>query len=117
MLSIAFGLSKYYIDNLSENVKRGIREKLRRGIWPKQAPYGYINNPKTKTIDFDSEKSKVIKAAFELFAEGKKSFTQICEFLYAGGITKKGDRLLRVNQTRSILTNPFYVGKFKYNGE
>ena len=31
MLSIAFGQSKYYIDNLSENVKRGNRQKLRRG--------------------------------------------------------------------------------------
>ena len=117
MLSIAFGQSKYYIDNLSENVKRGIREKLRRGIWPKQAPYGYVNNPKTKTIDVDSEKSEVIKQAFELFAKGKKSFTQICEFLYAGGITKKGNRVLHVNQARSILTNPFYIGKFIYNGE
>src|SRR3989344_914898 len=29
MLSIAFGQSKYYIDNLSENIKRGIRQKLR----------------------------------------------------------------------------------------
>ena len=32
MLSIAFGQSKYYVDNLSENVKRGIRQKLRRGV-------------------------------------------------------------------------------------
>jgi len=31
MLQIAFGQSKYYSDNLSENVKRGIRQKLRRG--------------------------------------------------------------------------------------
>jgi DNA invertase Pin-like site-specific DNA recombinase len=31
MLSIAFGQSKYYVDNLSENVKRGICEKLQRG--------------------------------------------------------------------------------------
>ena len=34
MLSIAFGQSKYYVDNLSENIKRGIRQKLRNGIWP-----------------------------------------------------------------------------------
>src|SRR3990167_2327907 len=32
MLSIAFGQSKYYVDNLSENIKRGIRQKLRNGI-------------------------------------------------------------------------------------
>ena len=117
MLSIAFGQSKYYVDNLSENVKRGIREKLRRGIWPKHAPYGYINNPKTKNIDIDPEKTKVIKDAFELFAKGKKSFTQICQFLYEGGITRKGDRVLHVNQARNILTNTFYIGKFKFNGE
>src|SRR3989339_2077108 len=39
MLSIAFGQSKYYIDNLSENVKRGLRQKLRNGVWPHNAPF------------------------------------------------------------------------------
>jgi len=48
MLSIAFGQSKYYVDNLSENVKRGIREKLRRGEWPGWAPLGYLNDYKDK---------------------------------------------------------------------
>ena len=34
MLSIAFGQSKYYIDNLSENIKRGIRQKkLENFFW------------------------------------------------------------------------------------
>lgn len=42
MLNIAFGQSKYYIDNLSENVKRGLRQKLRRGEWPGWAPTGYV---------------------------------------------------------------------------
>ena len=31
MLNIAFGQSQYYVDNLTENVWRGIRQKLRRG--------------------------------------------------------------------------------------
>ena len=34
MLSIAFGQSKYYVDNLSENTKRGLRQKVRRGECP-----------------------------------------------------------------------------------
>jgi len=34
MLNIAFGQSKYFVDNLSENTKRGLRQKLRRGEWP-----------------------------------------------------------------------------------
>jgi len=40
MLNIAFGQSKYYIDNLSENVKRGLRQKVRRGEYPGVAPTG-----------------------------------------------------------------------------
>ena len=50
MLQVAFGQSKYYSDNLSENVKRGIRQKLRRGEWPGKAPFGYINDPKTTKL-------------------------------------------------------------------
>src|SRR3989344_4472249 len=49
MLSIAFGQSKYYVDNLSENVKRGNRQKLRKGILPNKAPYGYLNEPRLRT--------------------------------------------------------------------
>ena len=33
MLQVAFGQSKYYSDNLKQNVERGIRQKLRRGEW------------------------------------------------------------------------------------
>ena len=65
MLQVAFGQSKYYSDNLSENVKRGIRQKLRRGEWPGLAPFGYVNNPKTRTIEPDPTKARVIKKAFE----------------------------------------------------
>ena len=41
MLQIAFGQSKYYVDNLSENIKRGIRKKLRDGVYPNKPPIGY----------------------------------------------------------------------------
>jgi len=51
MLQVAFGQSKYYSDNLSENVKRGIRQKLRRGEWPGLAPFGYVNNSKQERLN------------------------------------------------------------------
>ena len=40
MLNMAFGQSKYYVDSLSENTKRGLRQKVRMGIFPSQAPIG-----------------------------------------------------------------------------
>ncbi|TFB07980.1 recombinase family protein [Candidatus Atribacteria bacterium MT.SAG.1] len=48
MLNIAFGQSKYYVDSLSENTKRGLRQKIRNGVWPSWAPVGYLNNHKNK---------------------------------------------------------------------
>src|SRR3989344_4114611 len=38
MLQIAFGQSKYFVDSLSENTKRGLRQKVRRGEYPALAP-------------------------------------------------------------------------------
>lgn len=40
MLSIIFGYSKYYVDSLSENVKRGNRAKVAQGWRPNGAPIG-----------------------------------------------------------------------------
>ncbi len=121
MLNIAFGQSKYYVDNLSENVKRGLRHKVRMGIWPMKAPFGYINDRTTKTIQIDPEKSKVVKKAFELFAQGGKSFTEISQFLYKFGITRgwksKNNDPLHINQVKKMFTNRFYIGILNYAGE
>ena len=102
MLSIAFGQSKYYIDNLSENVKRGLRQKLRNGVWPAKAPYGYLNNPKTRGINVDSEKSKAIKRAFETFAEGSHTFTDIAKYLHRFDLKRKNGKPLHINEIRQI---------------
>ena len=117
MLNIAFGQSKYYVDNLSENVKRGNRQKLRRGEWPSKAPYGYINNQQTRKIDIDPKTSKIIKKAFELFSEGGRSYTDISLFLSKMGLRKANSKPLHVNQISRTFKNRFYIGILKYAGE
>lgn len=117
MLSIAFGQSKYYVDNLSENVKRGNRQKLRNGVWPSKAPLGYINHPTLRSIEVDKEQSKIIKKAFEMFAQGDISFTQVALFLKKFGLTKRNGKPLKVDRIKRMLQNKFYVGIMTYNGE
>ncbi len=116
MLSIAFGQSKYYVDNLSENVKRGLREKLRRGVWPKLAPIGYFNDLKIKSIEVDIEKSTFVRTAFEKFAEGAVSYSEIARMLFKCGVYRKGERVLKVDTIKNMLSNKFYIGTFLYNG-
>ena len=118
MLNIAFGQSKYYVDNLSQNVVRGMRYKIKNGIWAGRAPLGYINDPKTRTIEVDVEKVRIIKKAFQLFAQGDKSFIDISNFLKTNGITGvKGGKSVKIHSVRVMLSNRFYVGIMKWAGE
>ena len=117
MLSIAFGQSKYYVDSLSENTKRGLRQKVRRGEYPGLAPVGYINDVRIKTIVVNRKRSKIVKAAFELYSKGNSTLGDISHFLAQQGILTRGDKPFKRDKISFILSNPFYYGHFRYAGE
>jgi site-specific DNA recombinase len=117
MLQVAFGQSKYYSDNLSENVKRGIRQKLRRGEWPGLAPFGYVNNPKTRNIEPEPVKSRCLRKAFEEFARGNHTLESLGKRLSFWGVVGKTGKPLCKATLQRILTNKAYVGVISHNGE
>jgi len=118
MLSIAFSQSKYYVDNLSENVKRGNRQKLRRGVYPSKAPIGYFNEPRLRTIEVDKQTAPIVKKAFGMYGNGNYSMADIQRFFFVKGIRrKKNGKMLPVSQVQKLLTNTFYYGLMKYAGE
>ena len=117
MLSMAFSQSKYYVDSLSENTKRGLRQKVRLGHYPSIAPLGYINDVRKKTIIVDKRRSPFVIEAYELYAVGDKTLQDIADFLASKGIMTKGKKPLSKDQIKYILTNPFYYGHFRYGGE
>ncbi|MBI4035795.1 recombinase family protein [Candidatus Daviesbacteria bacterium] len=118
MLTIAFGQSKYFVDSLSENTKRGLRQKVRRGECPQLAPIGYINDSRTKTIIVDRRKAPSVVRAFEMFATRKFRILDICHFLAKNGIVGRNGKVLKIDRvSKQILSNPFYYGHFRYLGE
>ncbi len=117
MLNIAFGQSKYYIDSLSENVKRGLRQKARRGEYSGIAPLGYINDLRTKTVVVDKHQAKIVRQAFELYAQGNSRLEDISSFLAQHNITSRNGKPLKRDRISFILSNPFYVGLFSYAKE
>ena len=118
MLNIAFGQSKYYIDNLSENVKRGLRQKLRRGEWPGQAPIGYVNNLSNHTIEIDREKAPIIKKLFRAYASRKYTLKDLADLSFSLGLVSQRKRKgLSVAVIQRMLENKFYIGLFTYRGE
>ena len=117
MLSIAFGQSKYFVDNLSENTKRGLRQKLRRGEWPGWAPLGYANDILMHTIIKDKERFRLVRKLFELYATGAYSMKNLQNTAISIGLFGKSGKVTSVSLIQHTLSNPFYYGVFRYNGE
>ena len=125
IMSVEFGMANEYIRQLSVNAARGLRQKARNGHYPSIAPIGYLNDLRTKTIVADRKKSKIVRAAFELYAQNGSRLEDISRFLFEHGVhtrpTKRwsdsGSRPLKKDQAKLILTNSFYYGHFRYAGE
>jgi len=117
MLQVAFGQSKYYSDNLTQNVKRGMRQKVRRGEWLTKAPFGYVNNPRTRNIEPHPVHSKVIVRAFEEYATGKHGLVSLADFLALHGVTTGTGTPLAKASIKRMLTNRAYLGFVSHHGE
>ena len=117
MLNIAFGQSKYFVDNLRENVKRGLRQKIRNGVWPGWAPVGYLNNAKTRGIDVDSEKSPRVKKLFEMYATGEYTLHSLANWCKENGLRGNLGKPLVIANIQKNLQNVFYLGLMKWKGE
>ncbi len=117
MLNIAFGQSKYFVDNLRENVKRGLRQKIRNGVWPGWAPVGYTNNPKTRGIDVDSKKAPKVKKLFEMYAAGNYTLHSLANWCRENGLVGNLGKPLVIANIQKNLQNIFYLGLMKWKGE
>lgn len=113
--SINLGLAKYYSDAISDNIKRALEQKRRKGEWSSKAPYGYknIRHPDGKSdIMVDDYQSKVVQKIYELYATGAYSMLLIC---------KKIKEDYGINWSKGyldfVMKNPFYSGIMKSNGK
>jgi hypothetical protein len=114
---ILVGYSKYYVDNLAENIKRGQDRKVMSGLWPKLAPIGYLNDKTTRTIYVDPVKSPLIRKAFEAYATGNYTFARLHDSINALGLTGVKNRTLSISNYQYFLNNPFYYGIMRFAGE
>ena len=117
MLQVAFGQSKYFSDNLVQNVKRGIRQKLRRGEWLNLAPFGYVNNARTRNIEPHPTNARIVVKAFEEYAKGTHSYISLAQFLADLGVTTRNGTPLAKASIRKLLTERAYLGFVKHHGE
>lgn len=122
-LSIELCLAKRYVDDLSDNVKRGNRAKLEKGWLPGSAPIGYLNDLITKTVICDPDRFRLTRLIWEMVLKGQLSVPRIIEIInkqygfQTRRTAKQGGRPLSKTTVYDLLSNPFYYGLIVRNGE
>ena len=116
-LSIALSNAKYYVDNLSENVRRGNKAKLRRGEWPGQKPLGYVYDHRLRNIVPEPKEAKIVKKVFEEFSTGKHGLTSISHRLVEFGVRSSNGKPRSNSSIYNLLTNELYIGIMRWKDE
>ncbi|MEC3861874.1 recombinase family protein [Mesobacterium sp. TK19101] len=114
-------MAKNYIDNLSEEARKGMQEKAEQGIWPTKTPLGYLNvtGPDgRKVIAVDQEVAPMITKLFEWYATGEYALKEVAKKARAAGLVyKKSGAPVPTSTVHSILRNRLYTGWFEWNGK
>jgi site-specific DNA recombinase len=113
-------MAKNYIDNLSEEARKGMQEKAEQGIWPTVAPLGYRNvagSGGKKIIEPDPESAPIISRLFEWYATGTLSLKEAAQKAKAAGLVyRKSGAPVPVSTVHATLRNRLYMGEFEWNG-
>jgi site-specific DNA recombinase len=106
-------MARNYIENLREEVRKGMKEKAAQGVYPGRAPLGYRNNQLQRNIEIHPENAEVVKRIFELYANGNCALAELRQIIR----TETGKAIAKSHIHDGILRNPFYLGFFTWDGE
>ena len=110
--------AEFYSENLANEVKKGMRQKVLQGGWPHLPPRGYILVRGEATTHARVEKhpkdASLVGIAFERYATGWHSYKTLAASLKHDGLTSKAGHPLSPAQIQRMLTNPFYTGRINW---
>lgn len=110
-------LARHFLNNLSDEVKKGYDILVSDGFYPHIPPIGYLSKLEDHLAIIDPVRVPFIKRAFELCATGENSEKEIGEILYKEGFRGKSGKRVKKSAIAKLLHNPFYYGYFGWQGE
>lgn len=127
MTGLDFIMAKKYIDDLSENVRRGIKARVERGWAPARPPVGYLNyrNPETgqSSIIVDKSRFPLVRRIWDLMLSGNYSVARILKIAnedwgFRTRRTKRtGEKPLSRGGLYRMFLDRFYCGQIVFKGE
>ena len=100
----------------STTIRLVMAARAAKGHLPGPVPLGYRFNERWEVVP-DPDTAPLVRRAFELAAEGTLSLRAILREMTALGLRSRNGRPLGVSGLWTVLTNPFYTGQIRYNGE
>ena len=119
-IQLEFGMAKKYVDDLSDNTRRGLRTKLELGWRPGLAPLGYLNDKEKKTIVKDPERFPLIRRMWDLMLTGNYSAKAVLNVasdswgLRTRVLKRIGGGKISYSGVYDLFTNPFYSGLIRH---
>jgi DNA invertase Pin-like site-specific DNA recombinase len=109
-------------------IKNGLLKKVELGGTPFRAPIGYLNKREwdgandIRSVILDPNRWEIVVWAFETYATGHYSLSDLAVLLEARGLRTQGSkkrpsRPLNVNAVHEMLRNPYYKGDVLYQGK
>src|ERR1017187_5779496 len=80
-----------YIRNLREETRKGFYGRLKQGLYPLQAPLGYLDQGGGKSKTIDPVMGPLIRRAFELYGTAQYNLENLGKELYRLGFRSRGD--------------------------
>src|SRR3989338_1512313 len=119
LLNLLCSQAKLENDNKGINVKRGLKAKAERGIYPAPAPLGYLNDRYAergnKTIVKDPARFDMVRKMFDLMLEGIYTPVQIRRLATKEwGFKGQYGKPLPNSAIYNLFSRPFYYGRFEY---
>ncbi len=117
--NIKVSVAQYYIDNLSEEVKKGQKEKLSQGWLPTKPPIGYKTiGEKGHRIHVVDEITKPLAIKmFKYYVSGNYSLERLATKLYEEGLRSVNGKKVPKSRIHEYLSDPFYIGMNRWNGK
>ncbi|MEQ1761096.1 MAG: recombinase family protein [Vicinamibacterales bacterium] len=99
-----------FIRNLREETIKGMRGRLKQGIYPFGAPIGYLNTGSGRVKEIDPARGPLVRQAFELYGSGRYSLNMLASELWRRGLRSRRGREVTINGLSTMLNNSFYIG-------
>lgn len=115
MLKIILVFAELERNMTSERVSAVMLSRANDGVWNGgKVPFGYAYDKDSKQFSIIEDEAQVVLHIYDLY-ESVKSLTTVAKTLNEKGVRSRTGKPWNPTTVRTMLTNPFYAGTYRYN--